>query len=59
MAEILVTAAKNGDRSKVLQLLSKNADIDQRDKYTGWTPLNAASSNGHLDVVKVLLEEKA
>eukprot|EP00465_Bigelowiella_longifila_P009150 CAMPEP_0185254844 /NCGR_PEP_ID=MMETSP1359-20130426/3788_1 /TAXON_ID=552665 /ORGANISM="Bigelowiella longifila, Strain CCMP242" /LENGTH=66 /DNA_ID=CAMNT_0027838277 /DNA_START=34 /DNA_END=231 /DNA_ORIENTATION=+ len=55
----LVTAAKIGDRSKVLQLLSKNADIEQRDKDTGWTPLNVASQNGHFDVVNVLLEKKA
>ena len=25
----------------------------------GWTPLNSASDEGHLDVVKVLLEKKA
>ena len=26
---------------------------------TGWTPINTASSNGHIEVVKLLLEKGA
>eukprot|EP00465_Bigelowiella_longifila_P003672 CAMPEP_0185257260 /NCGR_PEP_ID=MMETSP1359-20130426/6321_1 /TAXON_ID=552665 /ORGANISM="Bigelowiella longifila, Strain CCMP242" /LENGTH=63 /DNA_ID=CAMNT_0027842255 /DNA_START=222 /DNA_END=409 /DNA_ORIENTATION=+ len=59
MAANIVTATRNGDRSKVLQLLSKRVDIEQRDKDRGSTSLTWASYKGYLDIVKVLLENKA
>ncbi|XP_066447918.1 ankyrin repeat domain-containing protein 26 isoform X2 [Eleutherodactylus coqui] len=50
-------AASSGDVSKVRQLLHKQ-DINQVDKENR-TPLHLACANGHLDVVKLLVESKA
>jgi ankyrin repeat protein len=39
-------------------LIDANADLEARSKK-GWTPLNAASANGNLDCVQVLIDRKA
>ncbi|XP_075130395.1 ankyrin repeat domain-containing protein 26 [Leptodactylus fuscus] len=50
-------AASSGDVAKIRQLLLKQ-DINQVDKENR-TPLHLACANGHLDVVKLLAENKA
>ncbi|XP_040267419.1 ankyrin repeat domain-containing protein 26 isoform X1 [Bufo bufo] len=50
-------AASSGDVAKTRQLLPKQ-DINQVDKENR-TPLHLACANGHLDVVKLLVENKA
>ncbi|XP_056429813.1 ankyrin repeat domain-containing protein 26 isoform X5 [Hyla sarda] len=50
-------AASSGDVAKTRQLLHKQ-DINQLDKENR-TPLHLACANGHLDVVKLLVENKA
>ncbi|XP_069832588.1 ankyrin repeat domain-containing protein 26 isoform X2 [Dendropsophus ebraccatus] len=50
-------AASSGDAAKIRQLLPKQ-DINQVDKESR-TPLHLACANGHLEVVKLLVENKA
>jgi ankyrin repeat protein len=49
-------AASAGGHDQVVKLLEKDADIAIANK-DDWTPLNLTSSNGHLKVVKLVLEE--
>ena len=39
-------------------LLAKDADLTYPNK-AGWTPVNSASENGHIEVVKLLVENGA
>jgi len=50
-------ACEAGDMDKVKSLL-KQVDINETDEY-GYTGLHMASENGHLEVVKLLVAEKA
>nr|CAG4647724.1 EOG090X02DA [Moina brachiata] len=56
--EELVKAAANGDTQKVEETL-KRVDADVNGVFAGHTALQAASQNGHLEVIKVLLRYKA
>nr|CAG4643779.1 EOG090X02DA [Lepidurus arcticus] len=56
--EELVKAAANGDAQKVEELL-KRPDADGNGVFAGHTALQAASQNGHLEVIKALLRHKA
>nr|CAG4649151.1 EOG090X02DA [Scapholeberis mucronata] len=56
--EELVKAAANGDTQKVEEIL-KRVDADVNGVFAGHTALQAASQNGHLEVIKVLLRYKA
>lgn len=40
----------------VQHLLKVGADKEKRSRDTGWTPLHFAAWNGHLEVVRVLLD---
>lgn len=51
-------AAANGDAQKV-ELVMKKADVDVNAVFAGHTALQAASQNGHLEVVKILLRHSA
>lgn len=57
IAEDLVKAAANGDELKCMELLAKS-DCDVNSVYASHTALQAASQNGHLEVIKILLKEK-
>ncbi|ETP25617.1 serine/threonine protein kinase [Phytophthora nicotianae CJ01A1] len=59
--ERLRAACECGDLAAVQQLVegSECADVDAGDAATGWTPLILASWNGHLHVVRYLLERGA
>ena len=54
----LVNASKNGDLARVQKLIGEGADVD-KDHAWGDTPLLWASRNGHLEVVRVLLDANA
>jgi ankyrin repeat protein len=57
-----VDAATSGDVSRVRELLERGVPVDvldNRDAPMGKTALMHAAKNGHLDVVKVLLEASA
>ena len=54
MGEALFAACRNGQAREVRRLLSGGADVDCVDEE-GSTPLMAASANGHVEVVDMLL----
>lgn len=51
----LMLAALQGMTDICEQLIAKDADVNK----PGWTPLHYAATNGHLAVIKLLLEEHA
>ena len=57
------TACREGNEDTVRKMLASNIyfpDMLEDDgEYKGWTPLHAAASNGHMEIVKMLLEASA
>ena len=51
--------AKEGIAEIVQKLIHKGADVEIKDKENGSTPLLWACQNGHLNVVKILLQNNA
>jgi uncharacterized protein len=51
----LMMAALKGQQDVVGKLIARDADINK----PGWTPLHYAATNGHVAVMKVLLEKHA
>ena len=51
-------AAKSGNNTKIIILLSQGENIDERDKL-GWTPLFEAISWGKIETAKLLIKNKA
>ena len=51
----MMLAALNDDVTFVNMLIAKDAEVNKK----GWTPLHYAATNGHDDVVKVLLDHSA
>ena len=51
----LMLAALKGHLALSDKLVKKGADVNK----TGWTPLHYAASNGHVEVIKLLLENHA
>jgi ankyrin repeat protein len=51
----LMMAALRGNLAAARALIDKDADVNK----TGWTPLHYAATNGHLDVMQLLLEHHA
>lgn len=51
----LMLAALKGQLDLASQMVQKGADINK----TGWTPLHYAASNGHLPVIRLLIENSA
>ena len=51
---LLISAAGNGEKRRVRQLLSAGADVNTSDQ-NGYTPVMRAAENGHLSVVKLLV----
>lgn len=56
--EELVKAAANGDSQKCEEIV-KRVEIDVNGVFASHTALQAASQNGHLEVIKVLLRHNA
>src|SRR2546425_1127673 len=57
-AEALFDAARRGDRARVEQVLDAGIDVNARARYDV-TALAFAANNGHLDVVRLLVERGA
>ena len=51
--------AKEGNAEIVQKLIHKGADLEIKDRKNGSTPLLWACQNGHLNVVKILLQNGA
>ena len=51
----LMLASLNGQLELSMKLVKKGADVNK----PGWTPLHYAASKGHVDVIKLLLENYA
>jgi ankyrin repeat protein len=51
----MMLAALNGDAEFVNMLIAKDAEVNKK----GWTPLHYAATNGHDDIVKILLDHSA
>ncbi len=51
----MMLAALNGDLDFVNLLIAKDAEVNKK----GWAPLHYAATNGHDDIVKVLLDHSA
>ena len=51
----LMLAALKGQLEMADKMVKKGADVNK----TGWTPLHYAASNGHVEVIKLLLENHA
>ena len=51
----LMMAALKGNLPLVKTLIARNADVNK----PGWAPLHYASTNGHIEVIRVLLEHHA
>ncbi|MDR5854522.1 ankyrin repeat domain-containing protein [Caballeronia sp. LZ062] len=51
----MMLAALNGDATFVNLLIAKDAEVNKK----GWTPLHYAATNGHDDIVKILLDHSA
>lgn len=58
MNEELVKAAAIGDLQKCEECL-RRTEADVNGVFGGYTALQAASQNGHLEVIKLLLHHKA
>ena len=58
VVEELVKAAANGDQAKVEELITR-ADCNVNGVFAGHTALQAASQNGHLEVLRLLLRSGA
>ena len=54
----LLVYSKKGDLSGVKQSIKNGANVNCKDN-DGWTPLHWSSYNGHLNVVKYLIEHGA
>jgi ankyrin repeat protein len=51
----LMLAAIKGQQEFVIRLIERDADINK----PGWTPLHYAATNGHTEVMKLLLDKDA
>ncbi|XP_072016181.1 E3 ubiquitin-protein ligase MIB1-like [Amphiura filiformis] len=56
--EELVKAAANGDSAKCDEILARK-DTNVNQQFAGHTALQAASQNGHIDVIKILVRYQA
>jgi ankyrin repeat protein len=52
-------AAENGHLQVVDLLISKNANVNEKEKETGFTPLHLAAKEGHLKIAEVLIAKGA
>lgn len=51
----LMIASIKGDQELVAKLLARDAAVNK----TGWAPLHYAATNGHISIMKVLLDKHA
>lgn len=54
----LIHYASVGDAAQVIQLLQNKVNINAQEEKTGYTALHKAVIGGHLEVIKLLLEQK-
>ncbi len=54
--DALMSYAEEGNTERIKKVIKKGIDVNIKHKHHGYTPLHLASKNGHLDAMKVLLE---
>lgn len=54
--EELVKASANGDSRRVEELL-KRPNVDVNGVFAGHTPLQAAAQNGHIEIIRLLIQQ--
>ena len=52
----LQIAAYHGETEKVLELLKRGANPNEKNFFRGWTPLHYSAFNGNMPTIRVLLE---
>ena len=52
----LSEAAVSGDVVDVRRLVAGGADVDEPRGERGWRPVHVAAVNGHVEVIRVLVE---
>ena len=57
--EELHAAAQHGDLIRVRELIADGFSVNTFDRYLTWTPLHYAATEGHLEVMKALIEAGA
>eukprot|EP00965_Chrysotila_dentata_P221840 6192615-Pleurochrysis_carterae.AAC.1 len=55
----LIQQAREGNLEECRKLLQNGASVEEREEESGWTALMCASSEGHADVVNLLIEHSA
>jgi len=59
MSESLIDAVQKGSLGKAMQLIKEGANVNETDKYYGWTPLHIAAREGKTGLTKVLIKHQA
>lgn len=59
LPKVMLESCENGILDHVVQILDKDPSLINCTDEDGYSPLHRASYNGHLDVVRVLLERGA
>ncbi|PPT08243.1 hypothetical protein CKA32_005723 [Geitlerinema sp. FC II] len=55
----LIAAVKAKNANEVRNAIARGADVNERDRNTGYTPLSLAAEMGCLEIVRILLEAGA
>eukprot|EP01038_Epipyxis_sp_PR26KG_P007049 gene7049-9624_t len=55
----LYDASFDGEEAEVISLIKAGANVNNKEGQFGWSPLHASSANGHNQIAKILINNKA